>query len=114
MKRILFDENVPRPLRRELADFLIRTVQEEGWDGFKNGALLRQAASSFDVLLTADQRLRFQQNVSQLPIGVVVIETYDTRLRNLRRFLPEIREALANVQPSEIIVVADPAEQYNK
>ena len=44
MRRGLFDENVPRQLRRELLEFVVRTVQEEGWDGFKNGALLRQAS----------------------------------------------------------------------
>ena len=86
MRRVLFDENVPRQLRRELPEFVIRTVQEERWDGFKNGALLRQASPSFDALFTADQRLRHQQNVSQFAIGIVVVETYDTRLRNLRRF----------------------------
>jgi hypothetical protein len=99
---------VPRQLRRELLDFVIRTVREERWDGLKNGALLRQASPSFDALLTADQRLRYQQNVSQFAIGVVVVETYDTRLRNLRRFLPEIREALTNVGPGEIIVITGP------
>lgn len=101
---------MPRQLRRELPDFVIRTVQEERWDGFKNGALLRQASPSFDVLLTADQRLRYQQNVSQFAIGVVVVETYDTRLRNLRRFLPEIREALTNVGRGEIIVITGPSK----
>jgi hypothetical protein len=114
VKRILFDENVPRQRMREFAEFLIRTVQEEGWDGFENGALLRQASPSFDVLLTADQRLRYQQNVSQFAIGVVALETHDTRLRNLRSFLPDIREALTNVRFGEIIVITDPARMYKK
>ena len=110
MKRVLFDENVPRQLRRELPEFVIRTVQEERWDGFKNGALLRQASPSFDALLTADQRLRYQQNVSQFAIGVVVVETYDTRLRNLRRFLAEIREALTSVGAGQVIVITEPRQ----
>ena len=108
MRRVLFDENVPRQLRRELSEFDVRTVQEEGWDGFKNGALLRQASPSFDVLFTADQRLRHQQNISQFDIGVVVVETYDTRLRNLRRFLPKIKDGLAKVAPGEIVVIREP------
>jgi hypothetical protein len=110
LRRVLFDENVPRQLRRELPNFVIRTVQEEHWAGFKNGALLRQASPSFDALLTADQRLRYQQNVSQFAIGVVVVETYDTRLRNRRRFLPEIREALTTVAAGEIVVIAEPSK----
>lgn len=96
---------MPRQLRRELSDFVIRTVQEEGWAGLKNGALLRQASPSF-VLLTADQRLRYQQNVSQFDIGVVVVETYDTRLRNLRRFLPEIKAALDGVVAGSILITS--------
>lgn len=106
MRRVLFDENLPRQLRRDLPEFIVRTVQEEGWAGLKNGALLRQAAPSFDVLLTADQRLRHQQNISQFEIGVVVVETYDTRLRNLRRFLPAIRDALRDVAASSVVVIS--------
>lgn len=111
MRRVLFDENVPRQLRHELPNFVVRTVQEEHWAGFKNGALLRQASPSFDAVLTADQRLRYQQNVSQFAIGVVVVETYDTRLRNLRRFLPEIREALTTIAAGEIVVITEPSKQ---
>ncbi len=107
MRRVLFDENVPKQLRRDLPEFAIRTVQEEDWAGVKNGALLRRAAASFDVLLTADQRLRHQQNVAQFDIGVVVVETYDTRLGNLRRFLPKIREALQNVAAGSIVVITE-------
>ena len=58
MKRVLFDEDVPRQLRRALLEFEVRTVQEEGWSSILNGELLRRAAQSFDVLLTADKRLQ--------------------------------------------------------
>jgi hypothetical protein len=105
LRRVLFDENIPRQLRRELPELVVRTVQQENWAGFKNGALLSQAAVSFDVLLTADQRLGHQQNVSRFDIGVVVIETYDTRLRNLRRLIPDIRNALRDVAPGTIVVI---------
>ena len=107
MRRVLFDENLPRQLRRDLPEFTVRTVQEERWAGLKNGALLRQAAPSFDVLLTADQRLRHQQNISQFEIGVVVVETYDTRLRNLRRFLPAIKDALRDVAARSVVVISE-------
>lgn len=74
MRRVLFDENMPRKLRRDLPEFLIRTAQEEGWSAFKNGALLARATAAFEVLVTIDQRMRYQQNMSRLTIGVVVIE----------------------------------------
>jgi hypothetical protein len=96
---------MPRKLRRELSGVSVRTVQEEGWAGFENGNLLRRAAATFDVLLTADQRMRYQQNVSQFDIGIVVIETFDTTLPNLRRLLPQIRTALDNVTPGTVTIV---------
>ena len=74
---------MPRKLRRELADFSIRTAQEQGWSSFRNGALLREASASFDVLVTIDQRMRYQQNVRQFGIGIVVMEVPDTRLIHL-------------------------------
>jgi len=74
LKRVLLDENMPRQIRRDLPEFVVRTVQEEGWDGLTNGQLLRRASDSFDVLFTADQRLRHQQNIATFAIGVVVIE----------------------------------------
>lgn len=105
MKRVLFDENMPRKLRRDLPGFFVRTAQEEGWSAFKNGELLRRAGLTFEVLVTIDQRMRYQQNVTQLPIGVVVIEVPDTRLVFLRPLLPQLREAMERVKPGEVLVV---------
>jgi hypothetical protein len=96
---------MPRKLRRDLPEFVIRTVQEEGWRGFENGNLLRRASATFDVLLTADQRLRYQQNVPQFEIGIVVIETVDTRLSNLHRFLPQVKAAVESVIAGTVIIV---------
>lgn len=108
MRRILFDENMPRKLRLDLPDALVRTVQEEGWGGFENGALLRRASGKFDVLLTADQRMRHQQTVSQFDIGVVVIATVDTTLPNLRRSIAAIRAAVDAVTPGTVLIVMAP------
>jgi predicted nuclease of predicted toxin-antitoxin system len=71
--RILLDECVPRRLTHELGDHEVRTVTEMGWAGMKNGALLQLAAESFDVLLTTDRNLAFQQNTATLPLGVIVL-----------------------------------------
>ena len=73
MRRVLFDEDVPRPLRRDLHGFEIQTVVEAGWSGVKNGELLRRADEVFDVFLTADRNLAFQQNLSKVRPGVVVL-----------------------------------------
>jgi hypothetical protein len=67
--RILLDESLPKPLARLLVGHEVRTVVQMRWSSLANGALLRQAlASGFDVLLTADQNLPFQQNLNDLPI----------------------------------------------
>ena len=72
--RVLLDEQLPRHLTRELAVHDVRTVRQQGWTGTKNGELLRRAvAAGFEVFLTADQNLQFQQNLAQLRLAVVVL-----------------------------------------
>ncbi len=105
MRRVLLDENLPRKLRRELPAFTVRTVQEEGWTSFRNGELLSRAQSSFEVLLTADRRLQFQQNISRFDIGVVVIVTMNLRFRTILTAIEEIRSALEEVRAGEVISV---------
>ena len=105
MRRILLDENLPRKLRRELSAFEVRTVQEEGWASLANGELLGRAQHSFDVLLTADRRLEYQQNVVRFEIGIVVIVTPDLRFRTIRVGIEAIRGALLAVGPGEVLRV---------
>jgi hypothetical protein len=103
----LFDEDVPRQLRRDLPAFGIRTVQEQGWSSLKNGELLRTAVSQFDVLLTADKNLQYQQNIPKFGIGIVVLALVDTRLPNLRAKPSEIEAAVATVAPGTVVRVTD-------
>lgn len=103
MKRVLFDEDVPRPLRRDLAGFEIQTVDEAGWAGIKNGELLRRAEESFDIFRTADRNLPFQQNISKLRLGVVVLAVGSTKLDDLRPLSTQISSAIDAVQPGQII-----------
>jgi len=109
VRRVLFDENMPQKLRRDLGEFFVRTAQEQGWSAFKNGALLREASGSFDVFVTIDQRMRYQQNVTQFAIGIVVIEIPDTRLRYLRLLVPELRAAIATVEPGKVVIITAPS-----
>lgn len=71
--RVLLDECVPRKLRAELLDHEVKTVAEMGWSGTKNGALLRQTALEFDVLLTVDQGISYQQNLAGLDLALVIM-----------------------------------------
>ena len=83
--RVLLDEQLPRHLARELTGHRVRTVQQEGWAGLKNGELLQRPASGgFDVFVTADQNLQFQQNLVGARLGVVVLAALSIALEDLR------------------------------
>lgn len=103
--RVLLDECVPRRLRRELAQHEVWTVPEMGWAAKKNGELLRLAEDKFDVLVTTDQRLSYQQTVAGFGIGVVVLVTRRNKIEFLRPLVPELQNALNGVQPGEVIRV---------
>jgi predicted nuclease of predicted toxin-antitoxin system len=105
VKRVLLDENLPRKLRRDLGEFAVRTVQEEGWTSYANGELLVRAQDTFDVLLTADRRLQFQQNIARFRIAVVVIVTVNLRYRTIRSAIESIRAAISTVAPGEVVHV---------
>jgi len=105
VRKVLFDENMPRKLRHDLPEFSVRTAQEQGWSSFKNGQLLARAAREFEVLVTIDQRMRYQQNLQDLPLGIVVIDTRDTRFESIRAHVEELREAITVVRPGEVILV---------
>jgi hypothetical protein len=92
-------------LRRKLPEFEIRTVQEEGWGAFKNGELLRRAAGRFDVLLTADRRMQYQQKLPAFGIGVVVIVTPRLQLEILERALEPMKDALSRVGIGKVLHV---------
>jgi hypothetical protein len=82
--RILLDECVPRPLKREFADYAIRTVVEMGWAGTKNGKLLKlMMEENFTILLTTDQNLHHQQNLEEAGVAIVVMVAQSNRLADL-------------------------------
>ena len=103
--RILLDESLPRPLSRLLAWPEVRTVTQMGWTSLNNGALLHEASTSFDVLLTADQGMEFQQNLNQLPIAVVVLAAPTNRIESLEPLLPELTAVLETLRPRQFVRV---------
>ena len=75
----------------------VSTVQRSGWTGIKNGKLLGLAASEFDVFLTMDGNLEFQQNLSTLPIAVLVVEAVSNRMGHLVPLVPGILQELGTI-----------------
>jgi hypothetical protein len=101
---VLLDECVPRPLRRELEEHEVATVQELGWSGTKNGALLRRSAEAgFDALVTTDQNLEYQQNVVAAGSALVVLVATSNKLRALLPLIPDLREALTSIRPGQVV-----------
>jgi PIN like domain len=104
--RLLLDECVPRPLKRELTDYEVRTVVEMGWAGKKNGELLKlMMEESFTILLTTDQNLRYQQNLQQAGVAVIVMVAPSNRLPDLLPLIPSVCSALISIAPGEVIEV---------
>ena len=103
--RLLLDESLPKPLADLLLGHEVRTVAQMGWTALANGALLRQAALTFDALLTADQNIEFQQNLKALPVAVVVLVAASNRLESLEPLVPDLLLVLNALQPKAIVRV---------
>jgi len=106
---ILLDEDLPRRLRRQFPGHQVRTVQQQGWGGVGNGELLRRAADAgFEILLTADQSLIYQQNVAGSAIGVVVLIARSNTLEDLLPLVPSVIDAIRDEKPGEVRRVGAP------
>ena len=100
--RVLLDESLPTDLAAELPGHDVRTVTRHGWSGLLNGELLRRAQSEFDVFVTMDRNLPYQQNVRAIGMPVILVSARSNRMSDLRPLIPTILEAIAAVQPGEV------------
>ena len=103
--RVLLDECLPRKLKRDLAGHDARTVPEMGWASKENGDLLGWAAGHFDVFLTVDRNLSYQQDMGRFNIAVVVLVARGNRLADLRPLMPQVLEVLAEIRPGQLLRV---------
>jgi hypothetical protein len=87
---------------------VVKTTREMGWDKLANGDLLDQAQNAFDVLLTVDQNIQYQQTIAGRPIALVVFITIDTRLAALVPLVPELDRVLLTVAPGNVYEVRLP------
>ena len=99
--KVLLDERVPWPMHRLLIGHECKTAQQCGWGGIKNGDLLRRAEGQFDVFVTSDQNIRYQQNLAQLAVPILELSTND--LRRIRAAGAAIQSALSGLQPRDYI-----------
>lgn len=92
--KVLLDECVDWRLSRDIVGHEVKTARQMGWTGIKNGELLALASEQFDVLITVDRNLSFQQNTSALPIAVIVLQASSNRLSDLKRLVPALSAAI--------------------
>ena len=98
--RILFDQGTPVPLRNHLKGHTVETAFELGWSTLENGELLAAAEDSFDLMITTDQNLRYQQNLAGRNLSVLVLMSTSWPL--LRKSVQQILEAIDRLGPGEL------------
>jgi hypothetical protein len=96
--RVLLDECVPRALRADIPDHEVKTVAEAGWVGVKNGELLRLAAAAFDLIITVDRNLEYQQSFDGLSLAVIVVHAPSNDIAALRPLMPAVVAAIAQAR----------------
>ena len=106
LMRVLLDECIPRKLRDELPGHNVKTIAEMKWTGTKNGDLLKLAEVGFDVLLTVDQGIPFQQNLAGTNLALVVIVAPSNDIKDLRPSMPEVLRVLISIQPGQTVRVS--------
>lgn len=103
--RVLLDECLPRRLKRELVGHDAKTAPEMGWASKTNGELLALAAADFDVFLTSDRNLSYQQNVSAFDLAVIVLIARSNSMDDLQPLVPKVLETLATAQAGTVTLV---------
>ncbi|HET7437336.1 MAG TPA: hypothetical protein VFN10_21705 [Thermoanaerobaculia bacterium] len=104
--RLLIDESIPEQIEPYVAEFAPSTVRREGLKGLRNGVLLRAAVDrGFTVIFSADQNLRFQQNLARIGIAAVVIVKIRNQMKEILPRIDAIRHAIATAQPGDVIEI---------
>jgi hypothetical protein len=103
--KVLLDECVDWRLARDIIGHDVRTARQMGWTGFKNGELLTLAAAQFDVFVTVDRNLSFQQNLVSLEIAVIVLQAKTNRLADLKPLVPSLLASIVSVPPGTVEIV---------
>lgn len=108
MKKILLDENLPRPLAKHFSGVQVISVHDIGWAEKKNGELIRSMLEEgFEYLLTADKNLRNQQNLEKYPIKLVLVRTFDNRYKTLAPFVERIEQVTLLAEEHERFIEID-------
>ncbi len=100
---ILFDQGVPKKLRRSLPGHHIATMAERGWEKLVNGELLSTAQHEFEVLLSTDSNIKYQQRLPDYDIALIVLRAFNTKLESYLPLVPELEKVLTKIRPGEVV-----------
>jgi len=104
--KLLLDENVPKKLKRDLAEFEVYTVTDKKWNGIKNGELLKlMVIENFDALITFDRNMQFQQNFQKYTLAVFVFNAVDNTYDTLKEYIPRLKILLNRKLQAGIMIV---------
>lgn len=101
--KIILDENIPHAFRSLLVGLEVFTVQWLGWGGIRNGELLKKADGSYDLLITVDQGIRYQNHFTDKSIRPLTILSKSNRIEDLRKFVPEILRHIDSMKPGSVM-----------
>ena len=102
--KILLDENIPHDLRHLLPGHDVFTVAYMGWSGVENGNLLKVAGETeFEVVITKDSGVEYEQHLAALPLAVLVLRTKTNKLDDILPLLPLILSSLTTIQPRSLV-----------
>lgn len=104
--KIFFDHCVDRRLSRLLPEHEVWTAYKKGWSALKNGELLLRVEAEFEVFLTIDQNLRYQQNLSRRSLKFIVLVAQNNQYETLAPLIPKVKEALTKMRSGELIEVS--------
>ena len=105
--RTLLDECLPRKLKGELQllGFVVTTVPEAGLAGKTNGELLRLIESQFDIFISLDKNIQYQQNLKSSSIAFILLQAADSRYETLKVFIPKIAALIPSMKPSQFVII---------
>ena len=104
--KLLLDECVTSYLKPEFGGHEVSTIEEAGFKGLKNGKLLEAASGVFDVLVTVDQNLQFQQNLQNLAVAVLILKARRSTYPLLKPLVPSALEELKTIKPGHVVVIS--------
>ncbi len=100
--KLLLDECAPRRLKNYFVGHDISTIEQAGFKGLKNGNLLRAAEGKFEVLITVDKKIEYQQNRTTLPLAIVILSAVNNRLESLLPLIPDALKVLETIKTATL------------